>query len=60
VPSVGHVIVGLAAFGGEPPGLTAFGYRVRLPWPLAALVLGPAVAALVVRLRGGAGRAAAG
>jgi ribosomal protein S27E len=45
----------LGELGGEPPGLTAFVLSTRLPWVLAAITLALGAAALVVRLRGGAG-----
>jgi hypothetical protein len=43
----------LKDLGGEPPALTAFMLATRLPFVLAAVVLGLAVGALVIRLRGG-------
>jgi hypothetical protein len=43
----------LRDLGGAPPALTAFMLATRLPFVLAAVVLGLAVAALVIRLRGG-------
>jgi len=43
----------LKDLGGEPPALTAFMLATGFPFVLAAAVLGLAVAALVVRLRGG-------